>query len=318
MDLSALSNLAKARQQSDHLDQRHDKALQLYRLGCEYLKRAKLSHYQDKSLTKKAIACLVKAIENNRKDARAYIQLARLFLIFKQPIQANKYLQEAVRIDPLDPNAQKLLTYTQKSASRTRMRPVSEPLPIDTQQTELVDPSLQPQVAYAALAQRIQEQIEIAFERVQGLKPSMIPIQVNHMRQTLRQLEKPFDSICQEMDRIEKQIDLSPLEFEFKKLELNLNVFEDILSFSERQIQFRNETLALSQEIEVQMQSSTQEIEPRETYERFLDQALIQCDALADQLEALEGAGNEVGHLMKDYDQLNNVFQSFDNCLNPN
>jgi len=315
MDLSALSNLAKAQKKSEHLNQRHDKALQLYHLGCEYAQRAKQSDYTDKLLSKKAIACFVKAIENNRNDARAYIQLARLFLLYKDPIQANKYLNEALRIDPLDPDAQKLLEYTQKSAVRTRTRPQAA---TPTEPSETVAPATaqNPQSDYDALAQLIQTQTQAAFAQVNGLKPSMIPIQVNHMRKTLRQLESQFDAICQELERLESLFDLSTLELELNTMEMHLNAFEEIVSFSERQIQFRKEALALSQEIEAQMQSSAQKLAPKATYDQFLDQALTQCDALADQLEALQGAGNEVSHLLKDYDQLNAVFQSFDSHLN--
>lgn len=314
MDLSALSNLSKARKQSGHLDQRHEKAFRLYRLGCEYLKRAKKSNYSDKNLTKKSIRCFVKAIENNRNDARPYARLGYLFLLYKDPVQASKYLNEAVRINPKNADAQRLLDYAQNSAVKKikKKKGLGAPPPklkLNTQGT--------PQGQYKALERAIQEQVTLSFQKVQGIKPTLIPINLRQLRDTLKNLEKNYDDLGKSLDVLEQKIDVSRLDMELKKLEINLNLLEDTIKLSEQQIEFKKSMLTLTEQIEIHMERYVQKADPIEVYEDFLDKALDECDELADELEFLEGSGYDIKPLMKYYNKLNAVFQKFDTCLNP-
>lgn len=318
MDFSALSKLSKKGTQplQDERQRRFDK---LYRLGTEYLNRSKATQFQDREQVKKAAICFGHAIESNRRDPRPHLKLAYISLIFREYKMAARHLQEVLRLEPEHKQAKKLLAHLEKQSTQA-IRNSNKDKGLSLQQVKVLAKPSQSKgkVLYAETQTLIQNQIKESFERMQGIKPTLVPINLNKFEEIHQQLESNYELINQQLDLLEQEgFDLAPLERELQKLEVNLNLMEDTCKLSREMIALKKALQEETAKIQdwnaaIERGASPEKIAE---YEPLYDQMVDRCDQLADELDTLEGSGFDIQALMKYYNQLTASFDRLGKLL---
>jgi hypothetical protein len=318
MDFSALSKLSKKGTQplQDERQRRFDK---LYRMGTEYLNRSKANQFQDREQVKKAAICFGHAIERNRRDPRPHLKLGYISLIFREYKMAARHLQEVLRLEPDHKQAKKLLAHLEKQSTQA-IRNSNKDKGLSLQRVKRLEQPSQSKgkTLYAETQTLIQNQIKESFERMQGIKPTLVPINLNKFEEIHLQLESNYDLINQQLDLLEQEgFDLAPLERELQKLEVNLNLMEDTCKLSREMIALKKALQEETSKIQ-DMNAAIERGASSDTlaeYGALYDQMVDRCDELADELDTLEGSGFDIQALMKYYNQLTASFDRLGKLL---
>lgn len=303
MDLQALKALQNARQ-SDHLHARHQKSEKLYKLGVEYFQRAR-QQQMERTLLKKAAKCFAAAIENNRSDARAYVQQAHLFLLVKNGRKAVRYLHEAQRLDPDNARAKELMGHIRNDGhSKSSGRSIARSSAVST--TDAMVHRLQ------KLVKELEQFVEKAYRELPALQPTWAkPVWQGYCR-LQQEYDSAYQRICDRLDQIGRQLDTSELDATLQTLEISLNRFDDVCELSEKMVllyqRIQHSTLALQRQLE----EVHKNLQARSQVPALLDKYQQLVDNLADELDMLEGSGFNIAALMGPYEKLVGVFQQLD------
>lgn len=307
MDLKDLHAL-QHHSQSGHMHARHEKADKLYKLGCEYLNRARelTPHDPDRTLLRNAARCFSAAIENNRRDPRAYLQQAYLFLLTGNSRKAIKYIQEAQRLQPDHPRIQVLLQHAQKQAGK--------PVKAQARVTEAPNPAVLSQRRQKFI-QELGEILERSYRELQGLPPTWAKPVLDGYRKLQDEYTGYYNRFCKRLDQLEPYMPIQDLDRELQKLEVNLNRLDDICELSGQMVDLFQRIDHLSKVIERQLTQSMQNPAKRQEAQTILDRYQPVCDQLADELDMLEGSGFDISALMPGYEALVLNFQQLDQLL---
>lgn len=319
MDLSALSQLSASKKQTLQ-DERQRRSDRLYRMGVEYLRRARKEQFQNRALVKRATICFGQAIENNRRDPRPLVKLAYICLVFRDSKLATRHLNEALRLDPGNVEAKKLQAYLEKQLTQTlrNLKHKDQGVALQSVRRLQERPLAQGKTTYLQLQSLIQAQVRESFECMQDIRPTLIAIQLNKYEEIQQQLEANYEMLCHQLDQLEAQgIAIEALERDLQKLEINLNQLEDVCKLSRQMIALKKR-IQLETE-RVQDWNLQLERNPVATVKTSLDlefNALIErCDSLADALDELEGSGFDIQPLLKYYHQLTAACNRFEQLL---
>lgn len=303
MDLSALQQ-----SRSGHLHARHEKAEKLYRLGCEYLRRAMETGVEpDRSLLRNAARCFTAAIENNRRDPRPYLQQAYLFLLSRNSRKAVRYLQEAQRLDPQHPRVTQLLEHAQKQAATgTKKSQTKAPLPPNPQMLA------QKRMAFI---QEVETLLGRAYRELQNLPPTWAKPVLDGYRKLQEEYNSIYNRMCKRLDSLEKHMDIRDLDRELQKLEVTLNRLDDICELSGQMVDLFQRIDHLRKLLEKQLGQAQKDPNARAGVQALLDRYQPVIDSLADELDMLEGSGFDISALMPGYEALILTFQQLDRVI---
>lgn len=305
MNLSALQQQSH----SGHLHARHEKANKLYRLGCEYLRRALEDNPRDpdRSLLRNAARCFTAAIENNRRDSRPYLQQAYLFLLSNNHRKALRYLQEAQRIEPENPRAKQLMEHLQKQAVGSTKKAV-------TRAPQPLNPAMLAQKRLAFI-QEVEQVLERAFREL----PSLLPTWAKPVLDGYRKLQSEYNGIynhmCKRLDTLEQHMDIQDIDRELQKLEVTLNRLDDICELSGQMVELFQRIDHLRKLLERQIAVCKQDPASKSAVQPMLDRYQPVCDELADELDMLEGSGFDISAMMPGYEALILTFQQLDHLI---
>ncbi|PIQ28669.1 hypothetical protein COW36_12145 [bacterium (Candidatus Blackallbacteria) CG17_big_fil_post_rev_8_21_14_2_50_48_46] len=306
MDLSALSKISSKKTQNMQ-DERQKRFDRLYRMGAEYLKRAKKTDFSDRSLVKKAGICFSQAIENNRRDPRPLVKLGYISTVFRDTKLATRYLNEALRLDPENKDAKKLLAHIEKQSTQA-IKNLKKDKGLSLQKVQKLSEAapVTGKAFYLQTQELILTQIRESFERMQGIQPTLVPINLQKFEEIHQQLETNYEELNQKLDQLEEEgFDIEPLERDFQKLEVNLNLMEDTCKLSRKMIALKKSI----QEETSKVQDWNQVLEMHPAPEKkaeidsHFDEMMDRSDELADELDELEGSGFDIQALMKYYNQ---------------
>lgn len=304
MDLSALQQHSR----SEHLHARHQKADKLYRLGSEYINRAREDNPNapDRALLRNAARCFTASIENNRKDPRPYLQMAYLFLLTGNSRKAIRYVQEAQRLQPDSPRAKELLAHAQKQASRGAKKAVAAAKPAAPANPALMGQRRQ------GFIQELSEVLERAFRETQGLQPTWAKPVLEGYRKVQDEYNQIYNRLCKRLDQLEQHLDIQDLDRELQKLEVTLNRLDDICELSGQMVTLFQRIEHLRKLLDNKVSECIKNPATKAEAQTLLDRYQPVVDELADELDTLEGSGFDISALMPGYDTLIISFQQLD------
>lgn len=307
MDLSALQQATR----SEHLQARHEKAEKLYHLGLEYLNRARKDKF-DRTLLRNAARCFNAAIENNRKDPRAYVQQAYLFLLAKNQLKAVKYLQEAQRLSPEDPNVQRLLEHAQKQAGKP-VKKKKGPSSSSYRPKHVVG-SHPEQIKRRrdGLEAELNRLMNRAYRELQDLQPTWAEPVLRGYHNLQLTYSEAYNQICEGVDQLEGKVDIEILDSELQKLEISLNRLDDVCGLSETMVALKRKIEKLHLSLQQKLQEVQRNPAKADLLTPTLDRYSKAIDGLADELDELEGSGFNIAALLPTYEALVGIFQTLD------
>lgn len=302
MDMQALQTLQQARR-SDHLHARHEKAEKLYKLGMEYLQRAKRNE-MDRELLGNAAKCFAAAIENNRSDPRAYLQQAYLLMLVKDGRKAVRYVLEAQRLDPNNPRVHELLAYLKKEPPKPQKPQVRKA------QVASKDEAMTHR--RNKLAAELEDVMNKAYRELQNLQPTWVkPVWQGYCR-LQEKYEDIYQNLCDRLDQIGKFVDIAPLDDELHKLEISLNRLDDVCELSEQMVELYQRIDHLKRILSGHLDDARNNAEARRVLHRVLDKYQPALDTLADELDMMEGSGFNIAALLGPYEEVIQTFQQLD------
>lgn len=319
MDLSALSKLSAKKTQSLQ-NERQRRFDRLYRMGAEYLRRARKEQFQNRALVKRAAICFGQAIENNRRDPRPLVKLAYISLVFRDAKLATRHLNEALRLEPGNAEAKKLQAHLEKQSTQAlrNLKQKDQGLTLKSVRRLQESTPVQGENLYLQTQQLIQAQIRESFELMQGIRPTLVGINLNKYEQIYQQLEANYDTISRQLDQLEAEgIQIEPLERELQKLEINLNQLEDTCKLSRQMMTLKKIAQSETERVQdwnLQLETNPT-VELKASLDAQFDAVMERCDALADELDELEGSGFDIQPLMKYYQQLTAACSRFEKLL---
>lgn len=307
MDLSDLHALQQ-HSRSEHQHARHEKADKLYRLGSEYLNRAREDNPNDpdRALLRNAARCFSASIEHNRRDPRPYLQQAYLFLLTGNSRKAIRYVQEAQRLQPDHPRAQQLLQHAQKQAGKPIKKSVAQAAP--------PNPALLAQKRQKFI-QELAEVLERSYRELQGLPPTWAKPVLDGYRKLQDEYNGIYNHLCKRLDQLEPHMPIQDLDRELQKLEVSLNRIDDICELSGQMVELFQRIEHLRKLMQSQLEACQRDPGSRSQIQAILDRYQPACDILADELDTLEGSGFDISALMPGYEALILHFQQLDQMI---
>ena len=299
MDLQALQNATR----SDHLHARHEKAKRLYKLGLEYLQRARDMDW-DRVLLRNAARCFASAIEHNRKDPAPYLKQAFLFSLSGNRRKSIHYLKEAQRLDPQNAEMQQLLSHLQSAT------------PVGTTTKAKKPPDLQ-QLAYQKdkLCIELQQVMSKAYRELPELQPTWAkPVWMGYCR--LRdEFAANYQRLCRMMDRLTPHVDVSDVDLDLQKLEISLNRLDDVCEHSDNMVKLYQRIAHLEKLFTQQLYAAQQKKMTPEQGRTLLDKYERVLDEMADELDIFEGSGMSIQRVLSPYEKTVALYQSIDACF---
>lgn len=251
-------------------EERHAVAAQSYQQGMACLAQAQAEGFKNPARLKEASAHLLEAIRHQHHLPDPYIGMAYLMLLLNQRSDALHYLDEALRIEPSNPSA----------ASLRQLIHTDSPLP----QTG------------PHFTRRFEALLE---QTIRTLSQSPPPVPCAEIKAYLQleteaiELRRHYDELHDLAEETERDR-LVPIAKRLALFEKALHASCELLDLHE-QLQEEQETAAsLDQLTETHTHLVQQE----------LAHTLDHCDALADEINALESEGIPVAALEKDYEAL--------------
>lgn len=307
MDLTALQNATR----SEHLHARREKAEKLYRLGLEYLNRAKKNNYE-RVLLRNASRCFNAAIENNRSDHRAYVQQAYLFLVANNPLKAVKYLQEATRLAPDDPAVKMLMEHTQKSASKGIKKKKGPSSSSFKPKNTVGNHPEQLARKKNELEAKLNLLMNKAYRELQDLQPTWAEPVMRGFQSLQADYSEAYNEICAGVDLLEGKLDITSMDEDLQKLEISLNRLDDVCELSGTMVDLKLRLERFMLSLSQKQQEIQRNPAKKQTLPSLLDRYSAQIDVLADELDELEGSGFNIQALMPTYENLVAIFQNLD------
>lgn len=287
-------------------DQRLNQAKLWSSQGISLLSLAELDDYQNREIVLQACHLLMDAIQIKRDFVEPYLHLARAFIVFNDDQQALKYLLEARHYDPENQDIQRLLEFLQSTSS-----------PKASQTAQLQETDLNQIFSQSMNAQDLEALEEAILRDIRNLLASEhTQIQASPdpqiqaaLRQTQHSLQVQFQAIQDRLNDLSQYTEISGLQLSLRPLEILLRRFNATLQLSERLAELQQEilrqkaivTTALTQD----QGSSDTASEAR--LEADLESVLDHCDQLADQLDELASANQDISSLEGVYQELVDV-----------
>jgi len=282
-------------------------------MGYQILAEVWNSQFEQKDQLKQALECFVRAVKTQRNSAEAFVGLAYLLMLIQENEQAKPYLREALRLNPRQADAQKLLKALYLPPTQVVSRsnpPPSVPAPLPS--SPLPVNSLTPE----QLLLDIQRACQAAQEKVLPL-PSGRADDLENLTQTLEQFNLSYRDLKAELKMLEAEEDCTALE-------IALYPFEKIIREWKKNLAVNEAFQSLLQKIAKQTQQSqkaiftlksSQGFKQIEIYESRLEFLLDSCDRFADEIDLFQEQGFATHELENCYAQLLETVESFREAL---
>jgi len=214
MDLTALETLSHHAEShsTEQTALRTREAEHFYVLGYTCLRLAQKVDYSNRVLLRKSLEFLVQSIARNRRDPLALTCLAFLLLVCDAAPRALPFLHEALSLDPVHPEALRLLTWAEGlqaealpdiPAGLTPIRRLQEPLPV----ADLLPmrPPVVPDQQAQALGQQLQTQIKKAFDATKRAKQSLDAAAQAELSSCRHELLSEYQAIASALEALDAQ-----------------------------------------------------------------------------------------------------------------
>lgn len=296
-DFSALKSAQNDRSQQSQ--QRQQQSELAYQEGLKWL-----AHYNqkpDKETLLKAMQAMISASTYQRNRAEPLAVLAYIYYALRSPQLAAKYFRLAQAANP-------------QAKVVARMRDVLTERPTvstfgDNQTFAL--PELDT-VDYDALYDEAEGQIRELLRQLLrcDLKQPLLTTKdlLRVAEQDCAQMLQTHQALSQQLDIINEDIDIAPLQRQLYPVEQRLNTYQKWLAVSRMACQLAEHTTEY-------VRQTVAALEQQPLPEPLLDPLLDGCDAIADQIDALQAQGYGTEGLEQIYGQLTQKVMEFQDLL---
>jgi tetratricopeptide (TPR) repeat protein len=309
IDLKALretqGTIQKSRAQTGN-----DYCLQGYHL----LAQALNTDFKDKAQLLSAQQKFIQAVRFQRSSAEPLVGLAYILLLLNQIPLAEKYLYEAIRLNPDHEDAQTLLASLPQFR---KSQPIPETPEMLSEPTTLIIPNNDPghEDAQVALAQEIQSAV-IAAQNWVWPAPGLDPVIVESLVAKLEQIAQQYHDLKQAVLELEAEWDTTPLEIALYPLERVLRQGQKLKRVSDTFLELQAQIEKIAKQIASALQA-LQKADAKQLpiFESRLDRIMDSCDHLADEIDALQEQGYIIQALERLYEILLFRVEAFRDAL---
>ena len=293
MDLDALKTLKQASHRADAKSHaRHGMAEEQFHKAIELLKQFKKTDFQDKALDQEASQLLITSIQKNRLDARPYVALGYLVLIYGETLKGIQFLREALKLDPNNPDAQRLLNVAQTSGVLIKETPASESIaaikPVEVSTHEPTPDQLD---------EMYEQTYDLILEQQKQVQSLMGRLKPTFLESELKGLQYLADQWFNFHQRLNSRLELLEREFEMDELTSALIPLHKAQEKLQEAISLSETMLALDQQLNVLQTTLTQQNESvASLVERY--------EAITHQLHPLKEKNLDLTFLLKRFNEV--------------
>lgn len=308
-DLHALRETqGKIQNSRAHLGQTQSQA------GYQHLAAAFQSDFRDKAALQAALEKFLQAARFQRSSPEPLIGLGYIFLLLNQLDQAEKYLREALRLSPQDPDAAALLRDLHRL--RTPDLPAATPL---TPTLSLSEPAVTGVLsAEESGPDAVQHRIATVLTAAKAWAlppPSPDSARAEGLTQQLALFQQQYQTLQSEIQALQSDWDTTPLELALYPLEKILRQGQKRLELC----QLYGQLVARMHKLQSQVETALAAVFRAEAaqlpiYESRLERVMDSCDQLADEIEALQDR-HPTAELEAVYHELLQRVEQFRDCL---
>lgn len=270
---------------------RVDKSKSAYASGLSYLQQ--YTQRPSRELIKKAIAQFKTAIQLSRAYLAPYIALSNLYYGMNLIGPALKYFQAARELDPSSEYVRKL---QQLLTSKEKISSLESP-PVTTDWSSAKGEVLDYDQLYDDTEALIQQEVQFTMTMQLILHPTTDPKQIQFLQQSQQRVQNKYTHIFHQLEIIDLEIDTVELRKQLNPVELRLKQINRLLEQCLCMCGLAEQVMTLIGRVQNELTA----VQPQEAeLELFLDQ----CDALADQIDALEQLKIPIQELELIYSQL--------------
>lgn len=301
MDLKQLQALTARKEELNQ--NRHSKSEEHFIKGMQALALAHQEDFSHKETVKSACTSLIESLKLNRQDIRPYLALAYLFTIVNAFDTAYEYLEAALELEPQNEVA---LAMQQVIGEQKQdiVPPSSDTLPSLSVSQDGRSP-----IDYDALYDRIQIYIVAEVKKAMEIElpPPSSEVEVSQfIDDKLDEYTEKYQYIKKELAILDEEIDTSDLERHAKPLQMIVKRLEDNAAVTHQLTSIRTQLEFLDKEVDQLLEQIQTALPPQEmaVLERQVENLLDQYDAIADQLDLLEGKPYHWQPLLVKYEEL--------------
>ncbi len=264
---------------------------------------------------------LLKGLKLNRSNPRFYCQLAFLLAIYRRRDLAEKYLRQALKLDPQNSEALQLQARLQQAASVLESPVVSDTEPelsllqaqpdldieLGFQQSPVLSAHEARQI-YAELLQELPDLLQKMQADAEHWKLSLIPTVVEQHRANADQLKTQLIAIERQMHHIQAFQPVSELQEVLSDLQALSEHLDSHSQCSQLALSLREEITDLIQAAR-QLQKDKSQQAPQDV-DAELDDLFLRYEAIADQLESLEAKAQDITALERYFSPLSRLLEN--------
>ncbi|MEZ0367630.1 MAG: hypothetical protein ACAI44_00945 [Candidatus Sericytochromatia bacterium] len=283
------------RTQSDLVANRRDESESQCKQAYFLIAEAEGQGFVDKAPLKQAMRLFIQAARQRRNYVEPYIGLAYLSLLIDQKEVALKYLQTALRLEPGNEDALRLQNYLVEGPPEPVAEESFELVTLETVQTQ--DPDQLYDQLEKALFHWIRELMKQPPPQA-GIKPEVIE-QLQKQNEELEDRVRGFD---RQITLLDQDFDTSELRRRLRPLEVMLQRYQKALEVSESMQMIHKQLQGLIDTVRgISARVQNPVPEQLQRAEAEIESLMDSCDWVADQLDALDNQGHDIGPLEYSY-----------------
>jgi len=315
MDLSQLSRIQSKK--AKLVQERSQNASAACDLGFQCLANAfqPENRVQSRQLLIQAYDAFQQALEQQRTNPEPYVGLSYLLTSMEQYDNALVYLEEANRLCPSYPNLQAMfrsITEAQQHKAKLR-RQQSGAAKVDRSKPPVppFKPSEPQPIDYDALYDQTLNLIVQRVHKIMGENrlphhPTLNSKELELLSIQRKNWRKWHKEVQSNLDILDQEIDVSPLQLQLKPFELLLKRYSDFIVASQLLIELKLRIRDESVLVLAQIREGQGVVDPSDVaiLQENLESILDQCDKMADQLDQIEALGFDNSMVLADYEKL--------------
>ena len=300
LDFATLNQAKQGLAKSDQ--QRHQQSAELYAQGRQLI-RESLGDVIHKAKLKQATDCFSKGIQLNYKNPDNYLGMGFLFLLLSQPREALPYLKTALELKPDSELGLELLRQAQRVATPGSVAPLpSTPPPIPS--TGIPQNSRDYDDLYDATEAALMLALKtVMSDPILGCQPAPDTAQLQQIHSQLALYQGQVAHFNHQLQILDEEIEVSDLrrslgmiDRALQRLVTQASLFGQFVTLAQDIQQHQEQALALTEAAHAQAEPA--QIAALEMQAQVL---LDHCDHVADQLDAIDAKGVDIGPLQPLY-----------------
>jgi tetratricopeptide (TPR) repeat protein len=300
LDFATLNQAKQGLAKSDQ--QRHQQSAELYAQGRQLI-RESLGDVIHKAKLKQATDCFSKGIQLNYKNPDNYLGMGFLFLLLSQPREALPYLKTALELKPDSELGLELLRQAQRVATPGSVAPLpSTPPPIPS--TGIPQNSRDYDDLYDATEAALMLALKtVMSDPILGCQPAPDTAQLQQIHSQLALYQGQVAHFNHQLQILDEEIEVSDLRSSLgmidralQRLVTQASLFGQFVTLAQDIQQHQEQALALTEAAHAQAEPA--QIAALEMQAQVL---LDHCDHVADQLDAIDAKGVDIGPLQPLY-----------------